>query len=114
VTFESSDAEAARIVGRYWDCINSGKVDNAVELLDKCGIWWSSLTGDVPAAKMAAAIPLIYDLVPITVTILGTYESGDAVAVELSGRRVFSDGTVYEKRLLRRNHCSERQNRCGT
>ena len=83
----------------YFQTLNEGRMEDAIEMLHDDGSFWNLRTrSSTPTRKQKEYIRGVMGDVPMQFTLHNAFEEGDQVVLELSSHGEMEDGWVYENR----------------
>jgi ketosteroid isomerase-like protein len=87
------------LVWSYFELLSSGRLDEALCLLNDSGSWWNLIDRvAVPMREFKARIVVAARQLPMTFTLHGAYEAGDTVVIECESVATLPDGSSYNNR----------------
>ena len=87
---------ATRLAWSYFQHLNEGRVDEAADLLDDEGTWWTcGSRRELPMLTHKRLFPAALRAAPMRFVLRGAVEQGDNVVLEVESRADLPDGATY-------------------
>ncbi|MDQ7903732.1 AMP-binding protein [Phytohabitans sp. ZYX-F-186] len=87
---------ATRLAWSYFQRLNEGRLDEAADLLDDEGTWWTcGSRRELPMATHKRLFPAALRAAPMRFVLRGAVERGDQVVLELESHADLPDGAAY-------------------
>jgi ketosteroid isomerase-like protein len=81
------------IAWSFWENVNRGRVEDALNILNDSGTWWSLRSGTtIPMSEMKGLIPKSFPPQRVILTLLDAIETGDRVVLEVKREVSSEDG----------------------
>jgi ketosteroid isomerase-like protein len=92
-------ASSSEIAWSYFELLNDGRFEEALELLDDNGTQWGLLRKEaVPLSELKVGLRTLWEIVPMRFTLHDAYDAGDHAILELESHATRPDGEPYHNR----------------